>query len=75
MMESEKHTILYSNAKETQKLVTFKLFEYLINSIPKFSLIYYVNRYVMNVKRTWYYHILKSKNFQWFPDLMLDLVD
>ena len=28
--------ITFSTAKETQKLVTFKLFEYLICSIPEF---------------------------------------
>ena len=41
--------IIYSTAKETQKLVTFKLFEYLIISIPEFWFTYEVNSYVMNI--------------------------
>ena len=29
-------TVIYSTAKETRKFVTFKMFEYLICSIPEF---------------------------------------
>ena len=40
---------IYSTANETRKLVTFKLFEYLIISILELLFTYQVNRYVMNV--------------------------
>ena len=46
---AETLTKIYSTAKETRKLVTFKLFEYLIISIPEFWFTYEVNRYIMNV--------------------------
>ena len=42
-------TNIYSTAKETRKYVIFKLFEYLIISIPEFWFTYEVNRYEINV--------------------------